>query len=74
MIAFRRLLPLPGSWVAETGINGCIVGVASAVLAFVFLVSWFLVSILDFGSARVFGVVALPRLPIILTRAKAGHE
>ena len=57
-ISFRRFLSLSGFEVAETGINGRVVGVGSAVPAFAFVTSWFPVSIPDFGGARVFGVMA----------------
>jgi hypothetical protein len=60
-IAFRRLLPLPGSRVAEAGVDGRVVGVTSAVPAFIFVASWFPVSIPSFGGAGVFGVVASSR-------------
>ena len=57
-ISFRRFLPLSGFWVAETGINGRILNIAIVVPAFVFVMSWFPISIPDFGGAGFFGVMA----------------
>ena len=57
-ISFRRFLPLSGFWVAEIGINGHVLSIAVVVPVFIFVTSWFPISIPDFEGAGVFGVVA----------------
>jgi hypothetical protein len=57
-ITFRRFLPLSGFWVAETSIDGRVLRIAVVVSAFVFVTSWFAISIPDFEGAGVFGVMA----------------
>ena len=58
-VAFRGLLPLSGSGVAETGVNGRVVGITIVVPAFTFVTSWFTICIPDFGGAGVFRVMAM---------------
>ena len=57
-IAFRRLLPLPRSGVAEAGVNGRVIGITIIVPALVLVALRFPVSIPNFRGSGVFGVVA----------------
>jgi hypothetical protein len=74
VFAFRRLFPLPRTVVAESSIYSCIIGITVIMPALVFVAFWFPVSIPYFRGSGFIGVMAASSQPIILARAKAGHE
>ena len=73
-VPFVGLLSLAGLGVAESGINGGVIGVVAIASAFVSVAPELDGAIFGLGGACVVGCVCTESQPTILSRAEAGHK
>ena len=65
---------MTGFGAAESGVDRRVLRSFLIISMLVFVASWLAVVVLNFGSARITGVVASTSEPAVFSRAKAGHQ